>query len=76
MNRVGDLGFLLGVILLFTIVRSLDFSVLFIVVPVYYEHFNAVLLVVRDFEITYLDVICGSFFIGVIGKSAQLGLHT
>jgi len=40
MNRVGDLGFLIGVCLLFNQCGTVDFSILTLVVPVLFEHFN------------------------------------
>jgi proton-translocating NADH-quinone oxidoreductase chain L len=76
MNRVGDLGFLLGVVLLINQCGTVDFSMLTVVVPVLFEHFNFVFWQNGIYCFTYLDVICFSFFIGVVGKSAQVGLHT
>ena len=71
-NRVGDFGFALGIILIFWIVGSVQFDVIFAKVPelktmdfmFWGHHFNALTLA------TLL------LFVGAMGKSAQLGLHT
>lgn len=78
MNRVGDVGFLVGIVVLFDIVHSVDISVLpvlFSVVP----HDMVISLNVFGFymvKVLTVDVICFFLFIGIIGKSAQIGLHT
>lgn len=75
MNRIGDIGFLIGVVLTFTLFKTLDFSVLSVLVSEmaleqpYWTLF-------AGFHVLYLDAICFFFLIGVVGKSAQLGLHT
>lgn len=72
MNRIGDFGLLLGILLLFYFMRTVDFSVVFILAPYYmlktFSIFNV------QFEI--LTCVCLFLFIGSIGKSAQIGLHT
>jgi NADH:ubiquinone oxidoreductase subunit 5 (subunit L)/multisubunit Na+/H+ antiporter MnhA subunit len=70
MNRVGDIGFLIGVSLIFSCCYTLDFSVLEVLLPVMQE-MNFVY-----YNISVLDLVCFFFYIGVMGKSAQLGLHT
>jgi proton-translocating NADH-quinone oxidoreductase chain L len=72
MNRVGDFGFLCGSLLLFYFFRSLDFSIVFSLAP----YFQNVDLLFMDFRWKSLDVICCCFFVGSMGKSAQIGLHT
>ena len=71
-NRVGDFGFLCGTLLLFYFFRSVDFSVVFILSP----YFNDVYFSFFNFDLKVLDIICFFLFIGAMGKSAQLGLHT
>jgi len=63
-NRIGDLGFLLGMFLLFTTFGSLSFSVIF---P------KAALLSTGAPVITIATLL---LFIGAIGKSAQIPLFT
>ena len=72
MNRIGDFGLLLGILLLFYFVRTVDFSVVFAIAP--YFMLKTFSILGFDFEI--LTCICVFLFVGSIGKSAQLGLHT
>lgn len=63
LNKIGDIGVLLGMILLWTIVGTWQYSFIF---PV-----------LGEIENSEIISFCGFLFlIGVIGKSAQLGLHT
>ena len=71
MNRIGDLGILMSILLiLFLFGGVLDFNIIFSVVPFlndyYFSYFNLHSLTLVGFFLT----------IGAIGKSAQLGLHT
>ena len=75
MNRVGDLGFLFGVCVLFTVCKTVDFSALAVLAPLIAE--GAPVFTTKAFGVIYyFDAICFAFFIGVVGKSAQVGLHT
>lgn len=71
-NRIGDFGLTIGILSLFFIFKALDFSTIFISV----EFANTVYFSLFGFEIHALSFICFILFIGAIGKSAQLGLHT
>lgn len=71
-NRIGDFGFLCGSLLLFYFFRSLDFSVVFTLTP----YFRDVNLLFMGYQFKSLDVICFFLFLGSMGKSAQIGLHT
>ena len=71
-NRVGDFGFALGILAVYQIFGSVQFDDIFA---------NAALM--RDTEIGFLgqampalEVAGILLFIGAMGKSAQLGLHT
>ena len=71
-NRVGDFGFLLGILGLFLLVDSIQFNDIFAAGP---ELANTQL----DFlwrEWTASEVIAVLLFVGAMGKSAQLFLHT
>lgn len=70
-NRVGDLGLALGIFLIFMIFNSVDYSVVFSLIP-YYSHKTIIFL---NFEFNLLILINLLLVIGVMGKSAQLGLH-
>ena len=64
MNRIGDLGFLLGIFLLFNTFGSVEYSVIF--------------SSLKDFASgnPVLTTITLLLFIGACGKSAQIPLHT
>ena len=71
-NRVGDFGFALGIFALFLLTDSINFSDIFASAPALAEeklHF-------LWGEWTAIEVICVLLFIGAMGKSAQLILHT
>ena len=63
MNKVGDIGLLLAMILIWVEVGSLDYNTIFSYCYVAENNNN-------------LDLISLLLLIGVIGKSAQIGLHT
>ncbi len=71
-NRVGDLGFLVGIMMLYYLTDSISFSVIFgqaealsqRTIHFLWTEWNAV------------EVACFFLFIGAMGKSAQLFLHT
>ncbi len=72
MNRIGDFGLLIGILLLFYFIRTVDFSVVFILAP--YFMLKTFSILGQSFDI--ITCVCFCLFIGSIGKSAQLGLHT
>jgi len=72
MNRIGDACFLVGIILLFFLFRSFDFSIVFSLVPYFQESYFNIL----NLKFKILDLICLFLFFGSMGKSAQIGLHT
>lgn len=71
-NRVGDFALLLAIFASFFIVNSLDYDVTFGLISSF-KYFN---LVIGNFEISAIDFIAVFLFLGAMGKSAQLGLHT
>jgi NADH-quinone oxidoreductase subunit L len=70
-NRVGDLGFALGIALVFLQFGSIEFGTIFGAVK---DHMAATYHVVGHTWRAY-EVIGILLFIGAMGKSAQLGLH-
>ncbi|HML11279.1 MAG TPA: NADH-quinone oxidoreductase subunit L [Stellaceae bacterium] len=71
-NRIGDFGFALGIFATFVLFNSLDFDTVFGKAP-------ATTHVVMNFlgwQVPALTLCCILLFIGAMGKSAQLGLHT
>ena len=71
-NRVGDYSLMLAIIILFYYFKSLDFGVIFVLAPFFIE--KKINLFNMNFPL--LDVVCILLFIGSVGKSAQIGLHT
>ncbi|WP_170528005.1 NADH-quinone oxidoreductase subunit L [Ruegeria arenilitoris] len=71
-NRVGDFGFALGIFALFFLTDSINFSDIFAAAPQLAE----TQLNFLWGEWTAIEVICVLLFIGAMGKSAQLILHT
>ena len=71
-NRVGDFGFALGIFLIFYLFGTVNYSEVFQQVPTVIDK-NLLFL---GFEIKAIDLICLLLFIGAMGKSAQILLHT
>nr|WCH57840.1 NADH dehydrogenase subunit 5 [Hypnea edeniana] len=71
-NRIGDFGLSLGIFCVFWIFQSVDYSILFSIIP----FFDNQHLKFLGFEYHGLGLIGFFLFVGAIGKSAQLGLHT
>ncbi|MEX2628576.1 MAG: NADH-quinone oxidoreductase subunit L [Tistlia sp.] len=71
-NRVGDVGFALGIAGLFLLFGAVDYDPIFRAAPGEAE----TVLRLFGFELHALTVICLLLFLGAMGKSAQLGLHT
>ena len=71
-NRVGDFGFLLGIFGLFWMTDSINFDVILGMGPELAEMTFPFL----GYEVNAVNTICVFLFIGAMGKSAQLFLHT
>jgi NADH-quinone oxidoreductase subunit L len=71
-NRVGDVGFTLGILGVFVLFDSVNLSVIF--ANVAGAEGNTVSIF--GFNADALTVICLLLFLGAMGKSAQIGLHT
>lgn len=72
MNRIGDFGLALGIMGIFSIFKTVDFAVIFACV----NFFSDTKFMFCNFQVSALNTICILLFIGAVGKSAQLGLHT
>lgn len=71
-NRIGDLGLCIAMFLIYNHFKSLEYDVIFALAPL--KSF-----ITSNFcgiEINSLTIISVCLFIGAVGKSAQLGLHT
>ena len=71
-NRVGDFGYAIGIAGIFYIFGTVSFDSIFSQVDQFSEHQMQFL----SFSFPTLDFLCFLLFIGAMGKSAQLGLHT
>jgi proton-translocating NADH-quinone oxidoreductase chain L len=72
-NRVGDFGLALGLFLIFTTFRTIDYDVLQISSN-FFQNSNLIYISNWSFEV--LSLISFLLLIGAVGKSAQIGLHT
>ena len=71
-NRVGDLGLILGIAAIFSVFGTIEFKQVFRLAPeVLGQHIS-----VLGFPCDSLTLICLLLFFGAMGKSAQIGLHT
>ena len=71
-NRIGDFGLALGIMAIFCVFKSITFPVVFALAPFACNE-NIVFL---NYSFHGLSVIAICLFVGAVGKSAQLGLHT
>ncbi|MEM1130492.1 MAG: NADH-quinone oxidoreductase subunit L [Pseudomonadota bacterium] len=71
-NRVGDFGLALGIFALFFLVDSISFDVIFAAGPELAE--TQLSFLWRDWNAA--ELVCFLLFVGAMGKSAQLLLHT
>ncbi|MDC3028411.1 NADH-quinone oxidoreductase subunit L [Candidatus Pelagibacter sp.] len=71
-NRVGDFGFALGIFLIFYLFGTVNYSEVFDLIPTIADK-NLLFL---GFNINAIDLICLLLFVGAMGKSAQIFLHT
>ncbi|MEW6354079.1 MAG: NADH-quinone oxidoreductase subunit L [Pseudomonadota bacterium] len=71
-NRVGDLGFLLGIGAVLAYFHTLDYAAVFQHAP---QLAGETMQVIPGAQWSVLTVICILLFIGAMGKSAQVPLH-
>jgi len=71
-NRVGDFGFALGIFLIFYLFDTVNYNEVFQQIP----HKLNNKLTFLGLHINSIDLICILLFIGAMGKSAQIFLHT
>ncbi len=71
-NRVGDLGFLLGIAAVFMYFNTLDYWAVFAIAP---QFAAATIQILPGVDWQVMTVICLLLFVGAMGKSAQVPLH-
>jgi len=72
MNRIGDFGLALGIFAIFLTFGTLNFDAVFAQVSAHADSYSEFL----GYHVHTLSLIGVLLFIGAMGKSAQLGLHT
>ena len=71
-NRVGDLGFMLGIFGTFVVFGTTSIPEILAAAPA----MSGASIGFLGYRVQTMDVLCILLFIGAMGKSAQLGLHT
>ncbi|HEY1615625.1 MAG TPA: NADH-quinone oxidoreductase subunit L [Rhizomicrobium sp.] len=71
-NRVGDFGFAIGIFGVYAVFHTLDFSAVFAAAPA----MAGKTFLFAGHQVDILTTLCLLLFVGAMGKSAQLGLHT
>ncbi len=71
-NRVGDFAFALGIFLIFYLYGTVNYNEVFQQIP---QNINNELIFLGH-NFNSIDLICILLFIGAMGKSAQIFLHT
>ncbi len=71
-NRVGDFGFALGIFGIYFIFHSLDYDTVFAAAP----SMVGKTFLFAGYRVDILTTLCLLLFVGAMGKSAQIGLHT
>lgn len=71
-NRIGDFGLAIGIMSMYYIFKTVEFSTVF--ASSYYLFDQKILFL--NIEVDALTLVCLLLFVGAIGKSAQIGLHT
>jgi len=72
-NRIGDFGFLIGVLAIWYYFGSIDYKTVFDMVPGFVE--QGLTLSFMDWQISAITFICLALFVGAMGKSGQVPLH-
>ena len=72
MNRIGDFSLLIGILLIFVNYKSVDYSTVACLTPL----LKTSVVSFMSFDVHLLTAVGAFFFLGAVGKSAQIGLHT
>ena len=71
-NRVSDFALIVGLAAIYQVFLSFDFGVIFALAPLYANE----TMMFLGYEVHTISLISSLLFIGAMGKSAQIGLHT
>lgn len=72
MNRIADVFFIFAIILILYYFKTVNYLIVFSLI----EFFQNYTLFAFFIEVKIIDLILFFLFLGAIGKSAQIGLHT
>jgi len=72
LNRIGDFGLVLGILIILVAFKSVDYATVFALMPLVKTKAISFL----NFRFEIVSLISFFIFFGAVGKSAQLGLHT
>lgn len=72
MNRIGDFCLIIGILILFVNFKSVDYATVAVLAP----FFKSQTINFLNMDLDILSLVCIFLFLGAVGKSAQLGLHT
>jgi len=71
-NRVGDFGFAIGIFLIFFFYGTVNYDEVFQQTPLFIQK----QVIFLGIEVNLITLICLLLFLGAMGKSAQIFLHT
>lgn len=71
-NRIGDFGLSLGIFAIFFVFGAVDYSTVFAIA----SDLLGTKFIFFRMEVDALSALSFFLFIGAVGKSAQIGLHT
>lgn len=72
LNRIGDFSLIIGILLIFVNFKAVDYATVSTLIP----FFKTTEVNFLNINLNLLTIIGVFLFIGAVGKSAQLGLHT
>jgi len=80
-NRIGDFGFAIGIFLIFYLFGTVNYDEVFLKIPEFINKEISLLNNSPPFSflgtaVKSIDLICLLLFVGAMGKSAQIFLHT
>jgi len=72
MNRIADVFFIISILIIFLTFKTTDYNIIFNIIPfIIKENY-----IIMNSSFNIITIIAFFLFIGAIGKSAQIGLHT
>jgi len=71
-NRISDVLFILGIIIILLNFKTCDLFIVNNILPYYNQEY----IIIINQKVNIINIITFFLFIGAIGKSAQIGFHT